>query len=483
MTSPATDAAPSGLRGARVWMVGAGGTGMCGLARLLMAAGARVRGEDREGGEAIDALRRDGIEVATGAGATLPADTTLVVATAAAPANHPTLAAARARNIPVRTYAQMLGALHGVRTGISVAGTHGKSTTTCLLTWVLLRAGMDPGFIAGATCGPLGGNARPGGATVPAGCFAGRPGFLVTESCEFDRSFHNLQPATAIINNVEAEHLDCYGSLEAVVESFRTFARSLPAAAQGGYLLIAHDGAHREAVTRGASATVETFGENPQATHHVDRAADGSVSVRTRGEVTLAWRPRLMGAHNALNAAAAGVMALRLGAAREAVESALSDFAGLDRRQQFVGLARMPFGDVRVFDDYGHHPTEIRVTLRALREATGARRLVCVFQPHQHSRTRMLFEEFAGAFEDADALLLPDIHFVRDAEEERAKVSSAMLAARIGEKAEAVGSLDAAWARTRTLLKAGDVVVTMGAGSVWKVARALVNGGAACHAG
>ena len=483
MTRPATDAPAAALRGARVWMVGAGGTGMCGLARLLQAAGAQVRGEDREGGEAIDALRHDGIEVTTGATAALPANTTLVVATAAAAADHPTLRAARARNIPVRTYAQMLGALHGVRTGVSVAGTHGKSTTTCLLTWVLLRAGMDPGFIAGATCAGLGGNARPGAASVPTGPFAGRPGFLVTESCEFDRSFHNLQPATAIVNNVEAEHLDCYGSLEAVVESFRVFARSLPSARDGGYLLIAHDGAHREAVTRGVDAAVETFGTNPAATHAIERAADGTVTVRTRGEVTLTWRPRLMGAHNAANAAAAGVMALRLGASREAVEAALAEFAGLDRRQQFVGLARMPFGDVRVFDDYGHHPTEIRVTLRALREATGARRLVCIFQPHQHSRTRLLLAEFAAAFDDADAVLLPEIHFVRDPEEERTKVNSAMLAARIGEKAEAVGTFDEAWARTRALLKAGDVVVTMGAGSVWKVARALVNGGAACHAG
>jgi UDP-N-acetylmuramate--alanine ligase len=215
----------------------------------------------------------------------------------------------------------------------------------------------------------------------------------------------------------------------------------------------------------------------------IERATDGVVTVRTRGETTLCWRPRLMGAHNACNAAAAGVMALRLGAARETVEAALAEFTGLDRRQQFVGLARMAFGDVRVFDDYGHHPTEIRVTLRALREATGARRLVCVFQPHQHSRTRMLLEDFAAAFDDADAVLLPEIHFVRDPEEERAKVNSAMLASRIGTKAEAVGTFDAAWARTRALLKAGDVVVTMGAGSVWKVARALVNGSSADHAG
>jgi UDP-N-acetylmuramate--alanine ligase len=145
-----------------------------------------------------------------------------------------------------------------------------------------------------------------------------------------------------------------------------------------------------------------------------------------------------------------------------------------------MGLARMPFGDVRVYDDYGHHPTEIRVTLRALREATGARRLVCVFQPHQHSRTRALLADFAQAFGDADLVLLPEIHFVRDDESERTKVSSEMLAARIrgeGRPAESVGTLEAAQSRALACLQPGDVLVTMGAGPVWKVARALVQEG------
>jgi UDP-N-acetylmuramate--alanine ligase len=461
-------------------MVGAGGTGMSGLARLLAAAGARVAGEDREGGETVDRLRADGIPIAEGPGGAIPDDAALVVATAAAGASHPTLRAAMDRGVPVRTYAQMLGELHRVRTGVSVAGTHGKSTTTCLLTWILLQAGLDPGFIAGATCASLGGNARPGAERVPAGAFSGRPGLLVTESCEFDRSFHHLHPTLAIVNNVEAEHLDCYGSLEEVVDAFQHFAASLPSAREGGYLLIAHEGAHRERVTKGIQATVETFGTNAKATHRMERLEDGTVRVLRGDTVSLQWRPRLMGAHNALNGAAAGVMALRLGAPREAVERALESFTGLDRRQQFVGLARMPFGDVRVFDDYGHHPTEIRVTLQAIREATAPRRLVCVFQPHQHSRTRLLMDDFATAFGHADLVLLPDIHFVRDPEEERTKVSSETLAERVraaGTSATAVGSLASALERARGSLQVGDVLVTMGAGSVWRVARELVCGG------
>jgi UDP-N-acetylmuramate--alanine ligase len=149
-----------------------------------------------------------------------------------------------------------------------------------------------------------------------------------------------------------------------------------------------------------------------------------------------------------------------------------------------VGLARMPFGDVRVFDDYGHHPTEIRVTLKALREETRARRLLCVFQPHQHSRTRELLNDFAGAFTDAELVLLPDIHSVRDTDADRASVNSAMLAQRIaatGSNVEAVGTLDAALTRLQACLQPGDVVVTMGAGPVWKVAHNLVSGGAPTH--
>jgi UDP-N-acetylmuramate--alanine ligase len=216
----------------------------------------------------------------------------------------------------------------------------------------------------------------------------------------------------------------------------------------------------------------------------MERAADGLVRVLRDGEEMLRWRPRMMGEHNALNATAAGVMALRLGASREAVEDALSDFTGLDRRQQMVGLARMPFGDVRVFDDYGHHPTDIRVTLKALREETRARRLLCVFQPHQHSRTRELLNDFAGAFADADLVLLPDIHSVRDTDADRASVNSATLAQRIaatGSNVEAVGTLDAALTRLQACLQPGDVVVTMGAGPVWKVAHNLVSGGAPTH--
>jgi UDP-N-acetylmuramate--alanine ligase len=480
----ASDALGS-LRGCRIWMVGIGGTGMSGLARLMRSSGAHVRGEDDTRSAATDRLSAEGIDVTRGGGR-LPADVDAVVATAAIPAGHPTLVAARARGLAVVLYAEALGRVMDDRSGVAVAGTHGKSTTTCLLTWCLVRAGLDPSFLAGATCGGLGGNARAGAGITPRGPWSGQPGLMVAESCEFDRSFLKMRPRAAIIGNVEADHLDCYGTLDAIVEAFHTFARSLPAAEEGGYLLIGHEGAHRERVAAGVRATVETFGMHPKSTHRLELASDGRLRVLNGGRETLRWRPSLLGEHNARNAAAAGTMALHLGADREAVEVALSDFAGLDRRQTFMGLLPGVEPAVRVYDDYGHHPTEVQVTLAAIRQATGARRLLCVFEPHQHSRTRMLLEEFGRAFADADMVILPPIHFVRDDEKERHRVSSATLAERIrhhGSAAHAVADLEAAARMVRHEARGGDVIVTMGAGNVWKVARSLVSSETAERAG
>ncbi|MCE9618795.1 MAG: UDP-N-acetylmuramate--L-alanine ligase [Planctomycetes bacterium] len=457
----------------RIWLVGAGGTGVSGLARLLKRRGAQVRGSDHEASPAVQSLRSEGFDISIGTAMDIPADTELVIATAAAKPDHPQLVAAAKRGIPVRTYAEALGLVQLGHTAVCVAGTHGKSTTTCLLTWCLLQAGFDPGFIAGATCKALGGSMRTGAATQKTGPFAGSLGFLVTESCEFDRSFHKLHPTAAIINNVEADHLDCYASLEEIIESFRVFALRLPAAADHGYLLIAHEGAHRERIAKDLRAECETFGLHASADHVVEWSAEGMVRVTRSGKETLRWIPKLLGAHNALNGAAAGIMALRLGADRGSVEQALASFAGVDRRLEFLGERMDGTASVRVFDDYGHHPTEVRVTLEALRHAAKPRKLICLFQPHQHSRTRLLLDDFGTCFGAADHVLLTDIHFVRDAESERSLVSSEDVAKRIrdhGGSAECVGTIERGAEKLREIARGGDVVVTMGAGPIYRAA-------------
>lgn len=470
----------------RPHLVGIAGSGMSGLARLLRARGARVTGSERAGSPAVDALRAEGFAVAVPqSGGSLPADADAVVASAAVGAGHPELAAARARGLPVRKYAEALGGLMrepGTR-GVAVAGTHGKSSTTAMLAHVLLSCGRDPSFILGARCGQIGGGSRCGDAAA-AGVGLG---VLVAEACEFDRSFHHLRPEHAVVLNVEADHLDCYGSLDAIVEAFGAFVAALPA---GGSLLIQHESAARLAVSAqaGPGVAVQTLGFAPEADWRVATepaeasgragtpAADAGVTLHRHGEPVAAWTLCLPGQHMAYNAAAAAVTAHRLGVPLADAAAALSSFRGLDRRMQLLGEVATPDGCATIVDDYAHHPTEVDATLRALRAHFRPGRLLCVFQPHQHSRTRHLLAGFAAAFGPADRVLVPDIYAVRDSEQERAGVASADLVRLLreaGVRAEHVGGFNEAVETLRADLQAGDLVVTMGAGDVWEVAAQL----------
>lgn len=496
-TSVATPRADDArFAGRHVYMIGIGGCGMSGLARMFAARGARVQGSDKESSAATDALAAIGIPVGFDqTRAWLPEACDLVVASAAIKPDHPQLAEARRRGVEAISYAQALGRCMEGRTGVAVAGTHGKSTTTAMLGAALVDAGLDPTVIVGATCGQLargslGGDAgeplgfRLGATAIPRGRWAGRPGLLVAEACEFNRSFHNYSPLVASISSVEADHLDVYGTLDAVVEAFHGFARRIAPASAGGRLLIAHQGAHRKEVAAGLDCEVETIGLDPEADWSVGLESGGPrVTLTRRGTPAASWTMRLPGTHNAVNAATAAALAIILGADPVIVEASLSAFAGVDRRCQFLGERAVPGGAVRVYDDYGHHPTEVEATLRALRqherpERVGGR-LVCVFQPHQHSRTRHLLEEFAAAFASADVVIVPDIYFVRDSAEERHAVSAADLVDRLrgrGVRAMHLYPFAAIVEQLAHLCRAGDLLVVMGAGPVWQVARGFLAG-------
>lgn len=486
------------VAGRHVYLIGIGGSGMSGMARMLAGRGAIVRGSDAARSPATDALVADRIPVefnqAEGA---LPDACDLVVASAAIRPDHSQMLAAQARGIEALSYAEALGRCMLGRTAVCIAGTHGKSTTTSMLGCILQDAGLDPSVIIGATCPQLaGGGFRLGADAIPVGPRAGAPGILVAESCEFNRSFHHYHPTLAAITSVEADHLDVYGSLDAVVESFAHFARLIApadtphpgsASAPGGLLLIAHDGAHRREVTAGVACAVETIGWSPAADWVVtfdprSRRVDLKNPPRTNGTVVLSWTCNLPGDHNAMNGATAAVLALRLGADPAAIARALSDFRGVDRRCQMLGERPHPLGGVvRVYDDYGHHPTEVEATLRALRqfEAPEKRngRLICVFQPHQHSRTRHLLEEFASAFDHADVVIVPHIYFVRDSEEEKQKVTAADLVDRLREKgvhAMHLYPFGAIVEQLENLCRPGDLLVVMGAGPVNEVAKGFL---------
>jgi len=478
------------LTGTHAYLVGIGGCGMSGLARMLGARGASVSGSDMTRSAVTDGLAREGIAVGFDQGAgTLPEACDVLIASAAVRPDHPQVLEAERRGITVLTYAEALGRCMGGYTAVSLAGTHGKSTTTAMLGAALTDAGLDPTVIVGATCAQLRNGAlsepgepvgfRVGAERVPAGGLAGAPGVLVAESCEFNRSFHHHRPTIASVSAIEADHLDIYGSLDAVVEAFAEFARLIP---PEGTLLIAHDGAHRREVTAGLECTVETIGFSPDADWIVGfDPATRTTTLSRRDGLAIEWQAPLPGVHNATNAATAAALAIILGADPDTVARSLGAFQGVDRRMQFLGTRAIPGGEVRVWDDYGHHPTEVEHTLRALREHERphehAGRLVCVFQPHQHSRTRFLLDEFAAAFGHADTVVVPHIYFVRDSEAEKHKVSAGDLVDRLrsrGVHAMHLYPFEAIVEQLEVVCRPGDVLVTMGAGPVWRVARGFL---------
>ena len=477
---------------------------MSGLARMLRSRGAEVRGSDANRSETTAALIVDDIPVTfdQSAGQLLD-ETSLVIASAAIPADHPEALEADRRGLTVLTYAEAVGRCMQGLTAVAIAGTHGKSTTAAMLGCALTDAGLDPTVLVGANCPQLalgalkptnasegfarGSGFRLGAMEIPAGALRGNPGVVIAESCEFNRSFHRHHPVVASIGSVEADHLDIYGSLDAVVDAFREFASLLPPASEGGKLLIAHEGAHRREVTAGVSCAVETIGFHPEADWVVSfDPATRQISVRKGRSAACAWTANMPGVHNAINAATAFVLGLSLGAEPSPLAQSLEAFTGLERRCQFVGERRVGAKvgpPVRVYDDYGHHPTEIDATLRALREHERPEdrggRLICVFQPHQHSRTRFLLNEFASAFSQADVVIVPQIYFVRDSEAEKQRVSAADLVERLRSdhvRAMHLHPFEAIVEQLENLCRPGDLLVVMGAGPVWQVARGFLAG-------
>lgn len=456
--------APQDLRTVRVHMVGVGGCGMSGLASVLLRWGATVSGVDAIVSPIVERLRERGARVSRENGVSaLPAKLDVVVASAAVRATHPDLVEARRRGVPVIKYAALLGALTARRCGIAVSGTHGKSTTTAWLAYVLRRAGLDPSFVVGGECDQLG-----GGSGVGDG-----PHFVV-EACEYDRSFLHLRPRAAAILNIEEDHLDYYADVEAIQAAFGEFAGLLPA--DGLLVLNGQDPRCRSLAGRHAGR-VETFGLEGDVTWRAAQITvhEGCYELDVLRGGTRLGRVRLglPGRHNLMNALAVIALAWEAGVTWPQLEESLGAFRGVRRRLELRGEER----GVRILDDYAHHPTEIRATLLAARERYRPARLWCVFQPHQHSRTRFLLEDFARSFDQADRIIVPEIYFVRDSARERELVCGADLVERLrqsGRQAEYVADFSAIAAALAGGVRPGDAVITMGAGDIWKVADELV---------
>jgi UDP-N-acetylmuramate--alanine ligase len=433
----------------RVHFIGIGGVGMSAVARIMVARGAPVSGSDAKDLPVMAELAAAGARIAVGYDAANMGDAQTVVAGSAIRPDNPELAAARAAGLPVLHRSEALAATMAQDTAITVAGTHGKSTTTSMITVLLQGAGMDPSFAIGANVPALGVNAASGTSPV-----------FVAEADESDGSFLNYRPQIAVVTNVEPDHLDYYGTAEAVYASFDRFAALLPADG----LLVAcadDDGARALALrTRERSNTrVVLYGTAGDAEVKLHDGGPGEVWISTpAGRFAVALQ--VPGRHNALNAAAAFAVALELGVAPETAAGALASFSGASRRFEFKGGGR----GVRVYDDYAHHPTEVRAALAAARSVAGEHRVHVLFQPHLFSRTREFAQEFADALNAADTALVLEIYPAR--EDPIPGVTSQLIADHLGSHGRLVGPGEDAVQAVLAAAAPGDIVLTAGAGDV-----------------
>ncbi len=437
----------------RLHLLGAGGSGMAPFARLLLAAGHRLSGADARRSPALDALQRAGMALKTPHA--LPNAVEGVIHSAAIPADDPALVTARTRDIPVLKYSRALGLFTAQHRVCAVAGTHGKTTTAGLFAYALRRAGCGPSYLVGGASPQLG-----------VGAALGPGDLFVAEACEFDRSFLCFQPELAIVTNVEADHLDYYKDIVEIVAAFRMFATQV-----SGHLVIHED--LKETIGRagGVRARVVTYGFSPSADVHLDPGMrrGGVTPFRAVGrEFELA----LPGRHNLLNAGAVLAAAHALGCDLGAVGAAFSEFRGIRRRLELRGRPR----GVPVIDDYAHHPTEVTAGLQALRDEFAPRRIWCVFQPHQHSRTSHFLREFAHALVGADRVVIPDIYAARESGTDCGRIASRDLVREVralGGDAVHITDFDSIVDFMSAQVRPGDLVVTMGAGDVGDVAGRL----------
>ncbi len=450
--------------GKRVHLIGIGGAGLSAIARVLMEQGAQVSGSDLVLSPVAEGLRRDGARVFVGHRVENVDGADVVVVSSAVPMTNVEVQAARAAGIEVLKRPEMLGRMMEGRVGVAVAGTHGKTTTTAMIGFILLEAEYDPTFIVGGVMADLGVNARSG---------AGE--HFVIEADEYDRTFLSLTPQVAVVTNVEHDHPDCYPKFGDVRAAFESFTALVPA---DGLLVTCWDDPVAREIgerRREAGGTVAFFGLAAGAGWRAEAVrpnfAGGVDFLATRGEQVLGLvRLRLPGAHNASNAVAALTVADFVGIPLRVAKSALTEFRGVARRFEIKGECR----GVTVVDDYAHHPTEIRATLAAARERFSDQSLWVVWQPHTYSRTRTLLDDFVRSFEGVDHVIVLPIYAAREVD--AGEISSAdVVSAMDGPDVRCAGSLDEAVVWLGTAVESGDVVLTLGAGDGHRVGEWLLD--------
>ncbi|MGB7548803.1 MAG: UDP-N-acetylmuramate--L-alanine ligase [Terracidiphilus sp.] len=435
--------------------IGIGGIGMSGIAEILLSLGMKVSGSDLRRGPVTDRLAQLGATIYEGHEAGHVAGATVVVTSSAVSATNPEVIEAHARKIPVIPRAEMLAELMRLRYGIAIAGMHGKTTTTSMVASVLAAGGLDPTVVVGGRVDALGSNAK-----------LGTTHYLVAEADESDRSFLKLSPILAVVTNLDREHMDCYRDMADVEQAFLAFMDKVPFY---GAVTACLDNPQLAAILPRAHRRVLTYGVAAEADYRLEflETEPGCFSrflVSTAAGPLGPFELHVPGRHNVLNATAAVAIAHQLEVAAEKIAEGLRHFRGVDRRFQQCGQAR----GVSVVDDYGHHPTEIRATLAAAREC-GHGRIHVVFQPHRYSRTNDLLDEFSGAFRDADTVIVLPIYAA--SEEPIPGVTAEALVDKIaGPRVQFAPDFASAVAAVVAEAREGDLILTLGAGSVSQLA-------------
>jgi UDP-N-acetylmuramate--alanine ligase len=451
----------------KIHFVGIGGAGMAGIAEVLLNLGYAVGGTDLKLTSVTERLRSLGARIAEGHAAENLGEADVVVVSSAVARDNPEVVAAHARRIPVVRRAEMLAELMRFRYGIAIAGTHGKTTTTSLIASVLAEAGVDPTFVIGGRLASANANAKLG---------LGR--YLVAEADESDASFLHLQPMIAVVTNIDADHLGSYeNDLGRLKQGFFEFLQNLPF--YGLAVMCSDDANTRELIpSLGRRVTSYGFGERS------DIRASGVQRNGLKTRFKVEWKDRtkamnvelnLPGVHNVLNSLAAIAVAAELEIDDAPLKKALAEFSGVDRRLQVQGTVTTAVGSVTFVDDYGHHPTELAATIAAARDAWPGRRLVVCFQPHRYTRTLALLDDFAQVLSTVDALILTNVYAAGETPLAGADGKSLARAVRVRGTVEPIfiedlNELPQALAQ---ILKADDVVLTLGAGSIGAVAPTL----------
>ena len=459
----------------KVYFTGIGGYGMSALALILLQDGFDVRGSDLKASSLTEMLERAGAKVYLGHKKEQVGDAELLVYSTAIPSHNPELEEARAKGITVWHRSELLAALLNEKSGVAVAGTHGKTTTSAMLAQVLDRGGLDPTAVIGGEFSYLTGNARLGSSP-----------FIVAEACESDNSFLRYRPFLSLVTNIEADHLEHYeGSFDKMIETYAAFVGNIKV---GGAVFYCSDDPILKDISRDFPVTAVSYGLMPGADILGDEirveGLSSSFRIINKGEILGDVTLKVPGKHNILNALGTAAVALYLGIDFNVIKEALADFEGVNRRFERIGEVN----GVLVIDDYAHHPTEVKATLTAAAES--GRRVICLFQPHRYTRTNFLWQEFVEAFDNADLLLLTDIYPAGEAP--IPEINSHRLAEEIRKQGRQDGRQKGLQQRRlqhvfhftdpgaaadylRDKLVPGDMVLTMGAGDVWKAGRSLLS--------